>query len=111
MGNPKKVCKQLFLETEDLGHVEYRYEVIGRLISIRILWESFYPNTSIKVNSRYYSFIIHHLSLSSFLAILLHHLSLLSLSCSIHGLGSSFSISYSETWIVFCQASTIELVF
>ena len=45
--NPEKVCKQLFSEEEDSGHVECRYRIIGRLISIEVLWESFHPNTPI----------------------------------------------------------------
>ena len=45
--NPKKVCKQLFSEEEDSGHEKYRYGIIGRLISIEVLWESFYPNIPI----------------------------------------------------------------
>ena len=44
MQNLKKVCKQLFSEKDDSGHVKYRYKIIGRLIFIEILWESFYPN-------------------------------------------------------------------
>ena len=35
-------------EEEDSGHVECRYRIIGRLISIEVLWESFYPRTPIK---------------------------------------------------------------
>ena len=46
--NPEKVCKQLFSEDEDSGHMEYRYKIIGRLISIEVLWKSFHPNTPIK---------------------------------------------------------------
>ena len=30
------------------GHVKCRYRIIGRLISIKVLWESFHPNTPIK---------------------------------------------------------------
>ena len=48
MRNPEKMCKQLFSEEEDSGHVEYKYKIIGKLISIKILWESFYPKTPIK---------------------------------------------------------------
>ena len=29
------------------SYVKYRYRVIGRLISIEVLWESFHPNTPI----------------------------------------------------------------
>ena len=35
--NPEKVCKQLFSEKKDLGHVKCRYKIIDRLISIEIL--------------------------------------------------------------------------
>ena len=42
------VCKQLFSEEKDSGHVEYRYRIIDRLISIEVLWKSFYLNTPIK---------------------------------------------------------------
>ena len=45
--NPKKVCKRLFSEKEDLGHVKCRYRIIDRLISIEVLWELSYPNTPI----------------------------------------------------------------
>ena len=45
--NPEKVCKQLFSEQEDSSHVKCKYKIIGRLISIKVLWESFYPNTLI----------------------------------------------------------------
>ena len=30
--NPEKVCKQLFSEEEDSGHVKCRYKILGRLI-------------------------------------------------------------------------------
>ena len=43
--NPEKVCKQLFSEEEDSSHVKCRYRIIGRLISIEVLWKSFHPNT------------------------------------------------------------------
>ena len=46
--NPEKVCKQLFSEEEDSGHIKCRYRVISRLISIKVSWESFHPNTPIK---------------------------------------------------------------
>ena len=46
--NLEKVCKRLFSEEEDLSHIECRYRIIGRLISIKVLWESFHPNTPIK---------------------------------------------------------------
>ena len=46
--NPEKVCKRLFSEEEDSGHVKYRYKIIGRLISIKVLWKFFPPNTLIK---------------------------------------------------------------
>ena len=48
MRNPEKVCKRLFLKEEDSGYVEYRYRIIGKLISIEVLWKSFHPNTPIK---------------------------------------------------------------
>ena len=48
MRNPNKVCKRLFSEEQDSSHVQYKYRIIGRLISIEVLWESFYPNTPIK---------------------------------------------------------------
>ena len=46
--NPEKVCKRLFSEEEDSGHVKCRYRIIGKLISIEVLWESFHPNTPFK---------------------------------------------------------------
>ena len=70
-----KVYKQLFSKEEDSGHVECRYRIIGRLISIKVLWESFYPNTPIKVKL-WTSFIIIFLSFC-------HH-SLLSFVVSYH---------------------------
>ena len=33
---------------KNLGHLKYKYRIIGRLISIKVLWKSFYPNTPIK---------------------------------------------------------------
>ena len=42
------MCKHLFSKEEDLGYVKYRCKIKGRLISIRVLWESFYLNTPIK---------------------------------------------------------------
>ena len=48
MQNLEKVCKRLFSEEEDSGHAECRYRIIGRLISIKVLWESSYLNTPIK---------------------------------------------------------------
>ena len=45
--NPKKMCKRLLSEEEDSGHVKYRCRIIGRLISIKVLWESSHLNTSI----------------------------------------------------------------
>ena len=47
--NPEKVCKELFLEKEDSGHVKCRYRVIDRLISIEVLCKSFHLNIVIKV--------------------------------------------------------------
>ena len=56
--NPlRKVICTSFQE-EDSGHVEYRYRIIDRLISIKVLWESSYPNTSIKY--KLLDFIHHH---------------------------------------------------
>ena len=46
--NPEKMYKQFFSEEKDLGHVKYRYRIIGRLISIEVLWKSFHANTPIK---------------------------------------------------------------
>ena len=46
--NPEQVCKRLFSEEEDLSHVKCRYRIIGRLISIEVLWESSHPNTLIE---------------------------------------------------------------
>ena len=46
--NPEKVCKQLFSEVKDLGHVKCKCWIISRLISIEVLWESFHLNTPIK---------------------------------------------------------------
>ena len=46
--NPEKVWKRLFLEEEDSGHVECKYRIIDRLISIEVLWKFFHPNTPIK---------------------------------------------------------------
>ena len=48
MRNPEKVYKQLFSKEEDSGHVECKYRIISRLISIEVLWEFFHPNTPIK---------------------------------------------------------------
>ena len=49
--NPEKMCKQLFSKKEDFSHVKYKYRIIGRLISIKVLWKFFYPNTPIKGES------------------------------------------------------------
>ena len=46
--NSEKMCKRLFSKEEDSGHVKCRYRIIGRLISIEVLWKSFHPNTPIK---------------------------------------------------------------
>ena len=48
MRNLERVCKRLFLEKENSGHVKCRYRIIGRLIFIEVLWEFFHPNTPIK---------------------------------------------------------------
>ena len=45
--NSEKVCKQLFLEEEDSSHVKYRCRIIGKLISIKVLWELSYSNIPI----------------------------------------------------------------
>ena len=48
---PKRCANNFFQRMEverNLGHVKCRYKVIDRLISIEVLWESFYPNTPIK---------------------------------------------------------------
>ena len=37
MQNPEKMCKQLFSDEKDSGHVKCRYKMIGRLISIKVL--------------------------------------------------------------------------
>ena len=55
------------------SYVKYGYRIIDRLISIKVLWKSFYFNTpNQKVNSRLHllSFKPHTLSSSSFLIIL-----------------------------------------
>ena len=46
---PKKYANDFFQEVEEFkSYVKYRYMVIGRLISIEVLWESFHSNTLIK---------------------------------------------------------------
>lgn len=45
--NLEKVCKQLF-QKEDSSHIEYKCMIIGRMISIKVLYKSSYPNTLIK---------------------------------------------------------------
>ena len=48
---PKRCVSNFSKEIEvekNSGHVKYRYKIIGRLISIEVLWKSFYPNTPIK---------------------------------------------------------------
>ena len=92
------------------SYVKWRCRIIDKLISIKVLWELFYSNTPIKVNSRLYLFIIYHLFSSSFLVILLCRPSLPSPLCSIYGWGSFSPNSYLKAWIVFCQASTIKPV-
>ena len=39
MRNPEMVCKRLFSEKEDSGHLKCRCRIIGRLISIEVLWD------------------------------------------------------------------------
>ena len=41
-------CSQGIEVERNLGHVKYRHRIIGKLISIEVLWESFHPNTLIK---------------------------------------------------------------
>ena len=58
----KCVYTTFFREWRNVGHVKYRYKVIGRLIFIEVLWESFHPNTPISGNL---DFIYYHLPRSS----------------------------------------------
>ena len=37
-----------FREWRNASHVKYRCRIIDRLISIKVPWESFYPNIPIK---------------------------------------------------------------
>ena len=37
MRNPKKMYKRLFSEEEDLDYITYRYRIIDKLISIKVL--------------------------------------------------------------------------
>ena len=48
MRNSEKMCKQLFSEEDNSDPVKYRCKIIDKLISIKVPWESSYPNTSIK---------------------------------------------------------------
>ena len=64
--NPEKMCKRLFSEEEDSSHVKSRCRIISRLISIKVLWEFFYPNTSIK-GKLTLDCVYHHLPRSSLL--------------------------------------------
>ena len=46
---PKKYANDFSLKVEEFrSRVKCRYMIIGKLISIKVLWESFYPNTPIK---------------------------------------------------------------
>ena len=51
------MCKQLFSGEKNSGHIKCRYKIIDKLISIKVLWKSFHPNTSIK-NKLQTSYII-----------------------------------------------------
>ena len=49
--NSEKVCKRLSQRMEagrNSCHVKCRCRIIGKLISIKVLWESFHSNTLIK---------------------------------------------------------------
>ena len=46
--NPKKVYKQLFTEEKNSIYMKCRYKIIGKLISIEVLWELSYLNILIK---------------------------------------------------------------
>ena len=48
MQNLEKICKRLLLKEENSGHVECKYKIISRLISIEVLWKFFYLNIPIK---------------------------------------------------------------
>ena len=100
--NLEKMCKRLFSEKENSDHVECMYRTISKLISIKVLWELFYPNTW----SRWTLNIIH----SSYIFFPCH-LFLPSPSCSIYGLDTFFPILYLKAWTVIRQVSAIELVF
>ena len=52
------------------GHMKCRYRIIGKLISIKVLWEFFLLNTPIK-DELYIVFIIMHHYTSSY--IIIHH--------------------------------------
>ena len=46
---PKRCANNFFQELEEFkSHVKCRDMIIGRLISIEVLWESFHFNTPIK---------------------------------------------------------------
>ena len=82
----KGVQTTFFREWRNAGHVKCRYRIIGRLISIEILWKSFHPNTLIKSKQALdcvhhpLGLIYHHLScpslssLSFIIFLVLHHL-------------------------------------
>ena len=48
MQNPKKVYKIFFSEEKDSDYVKYKYKIIGKLNSIKVLWKLSYLNTLIK---------------------------------------------------------------
>ena len=54
---PKRYANKFSQEVEEFGsRVNYRYMVISKLISIEVLWESFYPN--IPINGELYTMFI-----------------------------------------------------
>ena len=93
------------------SHLECRCRIIGRLMTIEVLWESFHPNTPFKDEfSKLHSSFIYYSSLSSFFVIFSCHHSSPSPSYSIYRLGSLLPIFYLEAWTVLSQASTIKPV-
>ena len=46
--NIEKISKQLFSEKRDSDHMKYKYRIIYKLISIKILWKLSYLNILIK---------------------------------------------------------------
>ena len=51
----EKVCKWLFSKKKHSSHVKCIYKIIGRLIPIKILWDSFILIFRAKVNFRFHS--------------------------------------------------------